>query len=145
MEYLRTTKSEMRKLKTLALCFHHLQLKGEASLWFSHLTKEDYDKFKSHPRQWFDIDRRFQNELDYYLNSPIPETSEEPYSENIKRDSSTSLENCDISLSKSSCFESKYNFTPCFPSKKIQRDSSSSSENFHFSNLQIDKEFKHVL
>ena len=31
------------------------------------------------------------------------------------------------------------------PSDKIQRDSSSSKENCHFSNLQQEKEFKHII
>ena len=35
--------------------------------------------------------------------------------------------------------------TSCSPSDKIQICSSSSSENFHFSNVQHDKEFKNVL
>ena len=48
MEDLRPTKTEVRKLKILSLYFCYLQLKGEASLDFSHLTKKDYEEFKSH-------------------------------------------------------------------------------------------------
>ena len=75
------------------------------------------------------MDRRFQNELDYYLNSPIPETSQKLSSDNIKRDSSTSLENVDISLLTSLHFESKDDLTSCSPSDTIHRDSSSSTQN----------------
>ena len=39
MDNLSATKSEIRKLRTLSLYFDYLQLKGEASLGFSHLTK----------------------------------------------------------------------------------------------------------
>ena len=78
MEDLRATKSKIRKFKTLVLYFHHLQLKGEALLGFSHLTKEDYEEFKYHLRHWIDMDPRFRKELEHYLNSPVPETSEEP-------------------------------------------------------------------
>ena len=53
--------SETRKLKTLALYFHRLQLKGEASLGFSLLTKEDYDEFKSCACNWVGMDLGFQN------------------------------------------------------------------------------------
>ena len=63
MEDLCATKSEIRKLKILSLYFHYLQLKGEASLGFSPLTKEDYEEFKSHPRHWIDMDSRFGKEL----------------------------------------------------------------------------------
>ena len=66
MEGLCATKSEIGKLKTLALYFHHLQLKGEA-------------EFKHHPRHWIEMDPRFGNELEYYLNSPISKISEEPF------------------------------------------------------------------
>ena len=50
MDDLSASKNEARKLKTLALCFHRLQLKGKALLGFSRITKEDCDEFKSHPR-----------------------------------------------------------------------------------------------
>ena len=76
MDDLSASKSEARKLKTLVLCFHHLQLKGEASLGFSHITKEYYDKFNSQPHDWSYVGRKFQEELDYYLKATIPETSE---------------------------------------------------------------------
>ena len=59
MEDLHPRKSEARKLKTLALYFHHLQLKGEDSLGFSHITKEDYDEFKSQPHHWSSMDQKF--------------------------------------------------------------------------------------
>ena len=61
MEDLRANKSEIIKLETLTLYFHRLQLKGEASLGFSYLDKEDYDEFKSCPRNWVGMDLRFQN------------------------------------------------------------------------------------
>ena len=95
-----------------------------------HLTKEYYEEFKSHPRHWIDMDPRFRKELEHYLNSPVPETSEEPFS-----DKTTSSENCDTLSSTSSCFESKDDLTSYSPSDKIKRDSSSSSETFQFSNL----------
>ena len=41
MDDLPTIKSETIKLKTLALYFHRLQLKGETSLGSSHPTKEN--------------------------------------------------------------------------------------------------------
>ena len=46
MDHFFTRQSKARKLKTLALYFHDLQLNGKASLGFSHTTKEDYDYFK---------------------------------------------------------------------------------------------------
>ena len=102
MEDFSATKSETRKFRTLALYFNHLQLKGEASLEFSHLVKEDYEELKSHPRHWIGMDRRFQKELKHYLNSPVPENSDELFLGKI-----TSSENCDSSSSTSSCFESQ--------------------------------------
>ena len=77
------------------------------------------------------MELRFRKDLEHYLNSHVPETSEEPFS-----DKTTSLENYDVSSSTSSCFESKYDFTS---SDKIKRDSSSSFENFQFSILQLEK------
>ena len=85
MEDLCATKSEIRKLKTLALYFHHLQLKGEASLGFSYLTKEDYEEFKSHSRHWIHMDPRFGKELEHYLNSPVPETLKKPFQTRLLR------------------------------------------------------------
>ena len=64
MEDLPASKSEARKLKTLALYFHYLQLKSEASLVFSHTNKEYYDELKSQPHHWISMDRNFQDELD---------------------------------------------------------------------------------
>ena len=48
MDDFSTTKSETRKFRTLALYLHYLQVKDKALLVFSHLTKEDYEEFKSH-------------------------------------------------------------------------------------------------
>ena len=64
MDHYCATKSEARKFRTLALYFNYLQLKGEASLGFSHITKENIKELKSHPRHWISMDRRFQEELD---------------------------------------------------------------------------------
>ena len=86
MEWLSATKSELRNLKTLDFYFHHIQLKIEASLGFSHLTKEDYYELKSQPLRWFGMDHKFQKELDYYLNSSNSETSVEISSDEIKRE-----------------------------------------------------------
>ena len=61
-------KNEARKFKILALCFRHLQLKGEASLGFSHATNEDRDELKSQPRHWISVDRKLQDQLGYYIN-----------------------------------------------------------------------------
>ena len=83
MDDFSTTKSETRQFRILALYFNHLQLKGEDLLGFSHLTKEDYEKLKSHPRHCIDMDCRFQKELEHYLNSPVTETSDEPFSGKI--------------------------------------------------------------
>ena len=47
MEEFYTSKSEAKKMRTLAISLHCLQLKGEASLGFHHITKEEYDDFKS--------------------------------------------------------------------------------------------------
>ena len=104
------TKSEARKFRTLALYFNYLQLKGEASLGFSHVTKENFEEFKSHPHHWVNMDRRFQKELEHYLNSPISETSEE--------------------LSSSSCddFSSKDDSTSCLSSDKTNFDSETSKK-----------------
>ena len=104
MDELSDTKNEIRNLKTLSLYFNYLQLKGETSLRVSHFTKEDYDEFKSHLHHWIDMDRKFQKFLEHYLNSPVLETSEELSSDKIKKDSSTSSQNCDISSSTSSNF-----------------------------------------
>ena len=57
---------------------------------FLALLKKIMKNKKSHPRHWIDMDRRFQKELEHYLNSPIPETSDETFSGKI-----TSSENCD--------------------------------------------------
>ena len=50
---------EARKLKILALYFHHLPLTGESSLRLSRLTREKYDNFKYRPHHWSSMDRYF--------------------------------------------------------------------------------------
>ena len=104
MDHYCATKSEARKFRTLSLYFNYLQLKGEASLGVSHITKENIEEFKSHPRHWINMDRRFQEELDYYLNSPVSDTSEE------------------LSLSSCDNFSSKDDSTSCSSSDKINFD-----------------------
>ena len=47
---------------------------------FSRIAEEEYDDFKSQPHHWSYVDRKFQDELDYYPNSPVSETYEEPSS-----------------------------------------------------------------
>ena len=89
------TKSEVRKFKTLALYFNYLQLKGKASLGFSRITKENIEEFKSHPRHWINIDRRYKEDLDHYLNSPASDISEK------------------LSLSSCDNFSSKDDSTSC--------------------------------
>ena len=49
MDDFSTSESDARKLRTLALYFHHLQLRGKASIGLSHITREECDEFKSHP------------------------------------------------------------------------------------------------
>ena len=90
-------KSEVRKMRTLNFCFHCLQRKGEASLGFYLITKEDCYDFKSQLDHCSSIDVKiknelflclsmdckFQNELFHCLNpltnetlDPVPESSE---------------------------------------------------------------------
>ena len=46
MEDFSTIEIEVSKMKTLTLYLHFLQLKGEYSLGFSHITKYNHDAFK---------------------------------------------------------------------------------------------------
>ena len=70
------SENKIRNMKTLALYYHYLQTKGEASFRFSGITKKDCDNFKSQPRNWSSVSKDFQNELNWYLSSPDPETLE---------------------------------------------------------------------
>ena len=56
MDNLSTSKIETMKLKKLALYFHQLQLKDEASIVFSYTTKGDYNNFKSQQYHWSSMD-----------------------------------------------------------------------------------------
>ena len=41
-----TSENEIRKMRTLDICYYHLQTKGEASFRFFGINKEEYDDFK---------------------------------------------------------------------------------------------------
>ena len=75
IENFSTSEIKVKKIRTLALYLHCLQLKGETSLGFSRITKQHYEDFKSQLHRWKLIDHILKNELDHRLNSPAPEAS----------------------------------------------------------------------